>query len=102
MYWLEESYVLIPPLVRVPLVIHFVLLTVRLGLSLGSKLVSFEITFRYSYEYSSLQALLLVGTRIRDSHLCTLCILKYDFMSIRHAQLWLRKTAKKLFGIFTL
>lgn len=56
----------VPPLVRVPLVIHFALLTVQLVLSLESKLVSFEITFRYSYEHRSLQALLLVDTRMRD------------------------------------
>lgn len=45
----------VPPLVRVPPVIHFALLIVQLELSL----VSFEITFSYSYEHSSFQALLL-------------------------------------------
>lgn len=54
----------VPPLVRVPPVIPLALLTVQLGLSLESKLVSFEITFRYSNEHSSLQALLLAGTRM--------------------------------------
>lgn len=56
----------VPPLVRVPPVIHFALLTVQLGMSLGIKLVSFEIIFRYSYEHSSLQVLLLLGIRMRD------------------------------------
>lgn len=56
----------VPPLLKVPPVIHFALLTVQLGLSLESELVSFEINFRYSYDHSSLQALLLVGTRMRD------------------------------------
>lgn len=56
----------VPPLLRVPPVIHFALLTVQLGLSLENKLVSFEINIRYSYEHSSLQALFLVGTGMRD------------------------------------
>lgn len=31
-----------------------------------------------------------------------LCILKYNILSISHAQSWLRVTARKLLGLFTL